>query len=650
MGSVRYSRWDGRQDPWAGLSADDLAQELAEGVLEGWSVDDAFRRLLDRGVPDRAAGLRSLRERIAQMRRAQAERSGRPDPLGDLHRRLEAIKDMERGALASDSSEEARFRELALEALPRNPAAQIAELRDYQWRSEQAGADFEQLLEDLARQVLDATFRDISGAMAGMTEEGRARIKDMLADLNELAEERQLGLGPTEEEFAAFMTKHGDFFPDHPATFDELLESLARRSMAFSRFLASLPERQRHELMDLAAGLLDDLDLAFQIDRLGGLLRSLAGSLPWDAPMELGEEPVGLSEGLEAIEAASRLEELERTLTQDYVGASLDDIDIDELRRTLGETAANDVEALRRIERTLQDAGLISRSGGRVEMTPRGVRKLGERALTKVFERLTNGQHGGHEVAEQGGFDEPTGTTRQWRFGDPLRLDLRRTLHNAVVRGGVERGVELGGSTPKVRLSPNDFEVQEAERRTSVATVLLLDMSRSMPLRGHWLPAKRMALALHTLVSTMYPEDKISIVGFSDWARVMQPNDLAQVDWEPVYGTNMEHAFLLAGRLLAKHSDGSKQVLLVTDGEPTAHLEGDEVFFQWPPVRETLERTYRQAMRLAAQDVTMNVFMLEQSPGLSGFVDKLARIVRGRVFAVSGDDLGDMVVRDYLRR
>ena len=646
MGSVRYSGWDGSQDPWAGLSADDLAQGLAEDVLDGWSVDDALRRLLDNGVPDRVVGLRSLRERIAQMRRAHTERYGRPDPLGELRRRLEEIKDAERSALATDSGEDARFKELALEALPPNLAAQLDELRDYQWASAEARAEFEELMEELARQMLDATFSDISSAMAGMSDEARGQITDMLADLNELLEQRQLGLGPTQEQFEAFMAKHGQFFPEDPATFDDLLESLARRSMAFSRFMASLSERQRNELMDLAAGLLNDLDLAFQMDRLGGLLRSLAGSLPWDAPMELGDEPVGLGEGLEAIEAASRLEELERTLAQNYVGANLDDVDVDELRRTLGEEAGADLEALRRIERTLQEAGLISRSGGRVEMTPRGVRKLGERALTKVFERLTSGRHGGHEVAEQGGFDEPTGTSRQWRFGDPLRLDLRRTLHNAVVRGGVEQG----GSRPKVRLSPDDFEVEEAERRTSVATVLLLDMSRSMPLRGHWLPAKRMALALHTLVSTMYPEDKIHIVGFSDWARVMQPNDLAQVDWEPVYGTNMEHAFLLAGRLLAKHWDGSKQVLLVTDGEPTAHLEGDDVYFQWPPVRETLERTYRQAMRLASQGVTMNVFMLEQSPGLTGFVDKLARIVKGRVFTVTGDDLGDMVVRDYLKR
>jgi uncharacterized protein with von Willebrand factor type A (vWA) domain len=285
---------------------------------------------------------------------------------------------------------------------------------------------------------------------------------------------------------------------------------------------------------------------------------------------------------------------------------------------------------------------VIMRTGGRLELTPRGVRKLGERALTQVFERLSLGGQGSHEVASTGGNDEPTGQSRPWRHGDPFRLDLQRTIHNAVLRNGPTTG--------RVDLHPDDFEIQEAEHRTSTATVLLLDMSRSMPLRGHWLPAKRMALALHTLITTGYPEDSIDIVGFSDYARRMSPGDLAEVDWEPVYGTNMEHAFSLAGRILSKHRDANKHVLLVTDGEPTAHLEGEYVYFNWPPVRETLEKTYKEAMRLAKSGVTMNIFMLEHTPGLVDFIDRLAKIVEGRVFTSHGEELGDLIVSDYVRR
>jgi uncharacterized protein with von Willebrand factor type A (vWA) domain len=489
--------------------------------------------------------------------------------------------------------------------------------------------------------MLDASFRQMTEGMQSLTAEDMERVKDMLADLNAMMDQRANGLGPSQQQFDDFMAKHGEFFPENPKTFDELLEAMARRAMAMSRYMASLTPDQRRELSDLMSEMMQDMDLAFQMNQLGQNLRSLAPQLPWDESMDMGGEPMGLSEGLDSIDQASRLDELEDALGQNYPGASLEDIDEETLRASLGDEAARDLRRLRQIEKMLEDAGVIVRSSGRLELTPRGVRKLGERALTRVFERLKMAQAGSHEISAGGGMDEPTGQSRPWRFGDPFRLDLRKTVHNAVLR--------TGPSTDGVRLHPDDFEIEEAEHRTSTATVLLLDMSRSMPLRGHWLPAKRMALALHTLITTTYPEDSIQIVGFSDYARPMSPADLAEVDWEPVYGTNMEHAFNLAGRILAKHRDASKQVLLVTDGEPTAHLEGEYVYFNWPPVRETLEKTYKEAMRLAKSGVTMNIFMLEETPGLAGFIDRLAKIVHGRVFTSTGEEIGDLIVSDYVR-
>lgn len=644
MSRYRYARWDGTQDPFGpDLPVDDLVARLSEDVLDGWGIDNALRRLHQQGLQGRVDGLQALRERLRRMREAQRRRDGGlPDPLGEAKERLEAIKETERRSLEADPSEEARFKEVTLDALPQNVAAQIRELRRYEWTSPEAERAFEELLDDLRREMLETSFRRISQDMQSLSPEDTARLKDMLADLNRMLEERAQGMGPTQEEFDEFMARHGDLFPENPQTFDELLEALSRRAAAFSRFMASLTPEQRAELAGLAEELLEDVDLAFEMDRLGRNLRGVAGSLPWDEPVEMGGEPVGMSEGLDAIDRASRLEELERALAQDYAGARLDDIDEAALRETLGEEAVHDLRRLRRIEKLLEDAGVVARSQGRLTLTPRGVRKLGERALTRVFERLSVDRPGSHETAAAGGADEPTGSSRPWRFGDPFRLDLGRTLYNAILRQGPSSG--------RVRLEPGDFEVEEAERRTTVATVLLLDMSRSMPLRGHWLPAKRMALALHTLISTLYPEDRLTIVGFSDYARVMRPADLAETDWEPVYGTNMEHAFNLARRLLARHRDSAKQVLLVTDGEPTAHLEGEHVFFNWPPVRETLEKTYREAARLSRSGITMNVFMLEESPGLVGFVDRLARLVRGRVFSVADEELGAVIVSDYVER
>jgi uncharacterized protein with von Willebrand factor type A (vWA) domain len=636
-----YSRWDGSQDPFgADVPLDELADRLAEDVLDGWGIDNSLRRLMEQGMEGRFDGLRGLRERLRRMR--ESAQTGRPDPLADVKERLAGIERLEREALAGDPSEEARFAELDLDTLPDNTAARIRELREHTWRSGEAREQFEQLLDDLRRQMLDASFRQISDGMNDISPEEMARIKDMMSDLNDMLEQRAQGLGPSQDQFDEFMQRHGDFFPENPRNFDELLEALARRSMAMSRYLASLTPEQRAELGRLMEDLMQDMDLAFQMDRLGQNLRALSPRLPWDEGMDMGGEPMGLSEGLDAIDQASRLDELERSLGQDYPGASLDDIDEDELRRALGDDAARDLRRLRQIEKVLEDAGVIARSGGKLELTPRGVRKLGERALTRVFERLRLAQAGSHEVAASGGLDEPSGQSRPWRFGDAFRLDLSRTIHNAVLR--------TGPSTEGVRLHPDDFAIEEAEHRTRTATALLLDMSRSMPLRGHWLPAKRMALALHTLISTTYPEDSLQIIGFSDYARVMTPADLAEVDWEPVYGTNMEHAFNLAGRLLSKQRDATKQVLLVTDGEPTAHLEGEYVFFHWPPVKETLEKTYKEALRLARSGVTMNIFMVEQSPGLVDFIERLAKMVEGRVFAAYGEEIGDLIVSDYVRR
>ncbi len=644
MSGARYSRWDGTQDPFGPeLPVDELIGRLSEDLLDGWTAEAALRRMIRSGLPGRFSGLADLQQRLRRRLEQERRRVGPGDPLGRFRQRLEEIKRLEREALAGRTDPEARFQEMVLDALPDGPTAQIAELRTYSFASPEADRAFADLLDEIRRELLESRFRRISEALQNPSPDDLTRLKDMMADLNTLLDRRRSGDEPTQEEFADFMRRHGEFFPENPQTLDELLEALARRAAAFSRFLASLDPEQRSQLLGLADDLLGDLDLSFELSRLGESLRELAPGLAWGEGVDLqGEEGLGLGEAMDSLERLADLEQLERALGQDYPGASLEDIDEESIRSTLGEGAGRDLARLRRIEQALQRAGVLTRSGGRLELTPRGVRKLGERALARVFERLTVDQPGSHQLPVAGGEGEPVGSSRPWRFGDPLRLDLRRTISNAVVRSGPSRH--------GVQLHPDDFEVEEAELRTEVATVLLLDMSRSMPLRGHWVPAKRMALALHTLIASRYPEDHFSIVGFSDYARVMDPAELAQLEWEPVYGTNMEHAFHLAGRLLARHRDATKQVLLVTDGEPTAHLEGSGVFFQWPPIRETLERTLQEAMRLARSGATMNVFMLEMSPGLVGFVNRLARLVSGRVFAVDGAELGQMIVRDYVSR
>lgn len=646
MSHYRYSRWDGTQDPIGDdLAVSSLVDELSEDILAGLRPEAAIRRLMRRGMAGRFGGLQSLLDRLRRAREAERERGQLGGLLEQLREQLDRVLDLERSALAERPDDpEARTREGYLDSLPPDVPSQISGLKSYDFVSPEARAEFQALLARLRQEVLAAYFRQLAGAMRSMTPEQAGRLKDMLGDLNRMLEQRRMGTGPTQDEFDEFMRRYGDFFPENPRNLDELMEGLARRMAALGRLMASLSPEQRAELEALAQGILDDLDLRFQVEQLAQSLRELFGDLDWDSPAEIdGDRPLGLQEGLEAIERLADYEELERALKADRPGYALEDVDLDKLRRTLGDDAARDVERLRRIERVLEQAGILTRRGGKLELTPRGVRKLGERALARVFERLAVDRPGSHDALDAGGEGEPTGATRPWRFGDPYAIDVQRTVHNAVVRRGPRHG--------PVKLHPDDFEAIEAETRTTAATALLLDMSFSMPMRGNWEPAKRMALALHSLIASRYPEDQLVIIGFSAFARVLRPEDLAQAGWEHEYGTNMQHAFNLAGRLLAKHPTATKQVLLVTDGEPTAHLmPGGDVFFHWPPVRETLEKTYKEAMRLAKADVTMNIFMLEDSPALFRFIDKLARTVAGRVFAVQGEELGEFVVRDYLKR
>jgi uncharacterized protein with von Willebrand factor type A (vWA) domain len=618
------------------LSAGDLLEEMAEEILAGEGAEGAMRGLMRRGLRGRFSGTDALSARLRQARQAEQANLDLEGPLEDLARRLDDILVRERTALSFRTEEDARAREAFLDSLPADLPGRLRDLREYGFVDPEAARRFDELMEELARQILGARFRGLAEGLQSLTSEQLQRVKDMLAELNAMIEARDRG-EHTQEDFARFMERYGDLFPDRPGTLEQLLEGMARRMAAMSRLLASLPPDRRRELEELARQVMGDLDLAFEADRLASHLADLFPDMPWREPaLAGGQESMPLQATVDALERLHDLEELDRTLRGDYPGASIEDVDEDAVRRTLGEAAAADVRRLKQIERALERAGLVARNRGRLEVTPRGARKLGERALVRVFERLRRDREGTHEAREAGGLAEPTGATRPWRFGDTGSVAVQRTVFNAVLREGPGRAVRIG---------PDDLET-----RTETATALLLDLSFSMPLRGHFVPAKRMALALHALIEGRYQHDTLYLIGFSDFARRLEPEDLTVAGWERVYGTNMQHAFNLAGRLLARHPRASRQVVMVTDGEPTAHLEGEEVFFSWPPVPETIRLTLTEAMRLARAGVTINVFMLEEAPGLARFMERLARLTSGRVFLMSAESAGDFVLRDYVRR
>jgi uncharacterized protein with von Willebrand factor type A (vWA) domain len=654
--SYRYGAWRGGPDPLEPpFDVNEALDRLGERVLSGDRAGDALRNLLRQGLPG-TRGLRDLLRQARDRRRELRERGRLDGTLERVRELLDQAVDSERQALFPDPSDAARLAEAELDQLPPDTARAVRQLADYRWRSPEAAATYEQIRDLLRREVLDSQFRGLRDALAGASPEELQRIRDMVADLNALLEADARG-EDTQRQFEEFMERYGDMFPENPRTLEELVDALSRRAAAASRLAASLSPEQRAELAALSESVLGDLGLQYELDRLGRSLRSRRPDLPWDQGAAMGgEEPLGLGDATTALEELADLESLEAALGQRYPGASLDDIDLEAVERALGRAAVDDVETLRRLERELTEQGYLVREQGELKLTPKAIRRIGAVALRRIFSSLDEGRRGDHDVTGLGLAGELTGASRPWQFGDEEPLDVVRTVRNAVLRGGQLGGFGGADSPPNgpgrrgVRLQPDDFEVLETERRTSAAVCLLVDQSYSMLLRETWGMAKATALALHSLVSTRFPQDALEVIGFSLLARTVRPVELPDLDAAVGQGTNLHHALVLAGRHLDRHPEAEPVVLVVTDGEPTAHLEPDGYpIFDYPPDPRTIELTLAEVTRLTRRRATINVFMLDDDPRLVAFVDLIARLNGGRVFAPSPDRLGDYVVSDYLR-
>jgi uncharacterized protein with von Willebrand factor type A (vWA) domain len=642
LSPYRYGAWHDGPDPLAPpYDVRRALDAVGDDVLAGASPSDALRSLLRRGSEDGRRGLDDLMRQVRERRR-ELRRSGRLDgTLEEARALLDTAVGQERAALFPDPSEDARWRETQLDALPSDPARAVRQLADYDWRSAEARETYERIRELLRSEVLDAQFRGMKQALSGSDPTSMQQVKDMLADLNAMLEADARG-EHTQEQFDAFMARHGELFPDQPANLEELVDSLARRAAATERLLNSLSPEQRDELAALMAAAMEDMDLAREMSQLGSSLRARRLDLDWAGQERMrGDGPLGLGDATTALSELADLDELESALAQEHAGASLEDVDEEAVRRALGRRAVDDLEALRRLERELEEQGWLNRSGGRLELTPKAVRRLGQTALRRVFSSLQSAGRGSHDVHDAGAAGERTGATRAWAFGDEQPLDVVRTLGNTVRRGGPAR---------PLRLAVEDFEVVETERRTSAAVSLLVDLSYSMVLRNTWGAAKSTALALHSLVTSQFPQDAVQVVGFASYAQVLQPTELAGLDWSTVQGTNLQHALMIAGRFLDKHPDSERIVLVVTDGEPTAHLmRNGRTWFDWPPAPETIELTLAEVDAMTRRGATINVFSLDDDPRLMAFNEEVARRNGGRVFAPSAERLGDYVVSDYLR-
>ena len=652
-----YSRWDGTQVGFD-LDADDVMAQLNDDLLYHGDLNAALRKMLQQGFKDKngqdVAGIRELLEKLRKRREETLENYDLGGVYDEIANELRDLVEQERQAL-DDMTEQARQsgdprrqetaensaseKHMQLDFLPPDLAGQVKELQSYQFQSEEAQQRFNDLLDKLREQLMQNQLNQMTKSVNDMSPEDMARMKDMFSELNKMLDKKNQG-EDTQTDFENFMEKFGDFFPGGPQTLDELLEQMAQQMAAAQQMLNSMTPEQRAQLKALSDQLLEDMDLRWQIEQLGQNLQQAFPQMGWGQGYGFqGDQPVGMGEAMGLMQELGNIDSLENLLRNAGSPGALADADIDAARGLLGDDGARALEKLAELTKMLERAGLIEQKEGRLELTPKGLRRIGANALDELFSKLAKDKLGRHELVRTGIGQERTYDTKQYEFGDPFNLQIERTIRNAIARSG--------GGTP-VKLTPDDFEIEQTETLVRSSTVLMLDMSLSMPMRDNFLSAKKVAMALYSLISTQFPRDFLGIVGFSETAREIKPEALPEVSWDFVYGTNMQHAFLLSRRMLAKQT-GTKQIIMITDGEPTAHiLPNGEPFFSYPPVRETVEATLTEVMRCTREGITINTFMLDATSYLKAFIERITEMNKGRAFFTTPETLGDYVLVDFI--
>ncbi len=663
--TYRYSQWDGTQRIFD-LDADELMDQLSDEMLKQGDPMRALRELLRGGFQDREGqrqpGLRDLIDQLKNQRRQQLQQYNMDSVVDDLKERLEDIVKTERegidrrleeaGRQVSAVTEEERAQQESLlrlleqraernrerlDNLPEGVGGQVQELMEYDFIDSEAQQKFQELLDMLKSQMAQNMSQQMMQQAQGMSPEDMAAMREMMRQLNQMMRDRLEGREP---DFQGFMQQFGPAFgPNPPQSLEELMERMQQQLSQVQSLLESMSPETRRELEEALSSALDP-DTRREMAEFTSLMEQL---MPMDELRRqypfLGEDSLTMEQAMELMQHLQEQDQLEEALRQAMRTGNLEDVDPDKLAELLGDEARRAWEELDRLRKLLQDAGYIT-GGDKIDLTARGVRRIGQKALKEVFTHLKKDRLGNHLVDTRGANGDVLGDTKPYEFGDPFQIDLQATVKNAVLRGGPQVPVTLG---------PQDFEVFRTEHMTRVATVVLLDQSRSMGLFNNFQAAKKVTLALMALIRTQYPRDTLHIVGFSDYAREIKEEDLAKSSWNAwVSGTNLHHALMLSRKLLAKEKGGSRQILLITDGEPTAHLEEGRSFFSYPPSYRTELETLKEVKQCTQEDIVINTFMLENSYQLVNFVDRLTKINRGRAFYSSASSLGEYVLVDYV--
>lgn len=664
MSPHRFSAWDGTQDP-LGPDLDEVFNRLSEDVFHGWDFETALRRMLSQGWRDRSGqrlmGLEEMTDRLARQRRKQLEKYSLDGVFKDITEKLDNVVRQERQGIderLTQVDDETAHRVLdrvaakrreQLENLPRDPGGAIRELQEYEFMDERAERSFAHLLEEIKKGVVDTYFKEMTAQMQAMSAEDVGQLRAMARDLNRLVREKLEGVPDAQRQssYEAFLGNWGHLFPNAPPRVDDFLDEITRQMARMDSLMRSLSPEMRRELGELVDAVFGDPELQSELAELGAGLEMLSPRSGLGSRYSFfGNQELPLDEAMNLMGRLQAMEELERSLREVYRGGTVPPNTRAQLQDMLGEDAAHSLDQLSQMARELEARGLVQRDADGLRLTARGMRRIGQKALGDLFAKLRKDRFGEHTLSRRGQRGERAEDSKPYEFGDPFDLDVERTVMNAIQRQASEAPAERS-RVP--RLDPDDFEVHRSDSLTRSSTVLMLDMSRSMPLRGYFYAAKKVALALDSLIRSQYPRDCLHIIGFSDIAREISSSDLPHLSVnEYVYGTNMQHGLMLARRLLARDGAANKQVIIVSDGEPTAHIENGRPVFFYPPLPETFAKTLVEVQRCTREGIVINTFMLESNHQLVQFVDEMTRLNRGRAFFISPDRLGDYVLVDYV--
>ncbi len=683
MSIYLYSEWDGTQNLFE-LNADELMDKLGRNLMSHGDLNYALRRLQQGGLRDsqgrRLPTIQELLERLRQRRQSQLDKYNLGSLVDEIRKKLDEILRTEREGIqrkldearktASEGTDElspeiqqkllktiedrAKQNLIKLDSLPTNTGGRIKGLTEYDFMDEEARRQFQELMEMLKKHAMELYGRDLIQQFKGMDASTLANIRHMIEALNQMLERRMRGEDP---DFDGFMRQFGDYFGTNPPqSLDELIERLQDQIAQAQSLMDSLSPEDRQELQSLLQSMLDEVT-QYEMAKLAANLEALqpGDRLRRQYPFS-GEESISYNEALKLMEMLQRMDKLETQLKDSRYNRSLDEVDEKLVRELLGDEAAQELEQLRSITKALEEAGYIRWKDNRYELTPRGMRKIGQKALEDIFAQLKKDRIGGHNLNLRGGGGERTDETKKFEFGDDFQLHLQRTIMNALYRKP---------DKPPVKLSTEDFEIYRTEELTRSATVILMDMSLSMPMRGNFEAAKRVTLALDNLIRSQYPKDSLYIVGFSSYARQIKKEDVTYMSWDEFDPyTNMQHGLYLARKLLDKDRSTNKQIILISDGEPTAHFERERLFFQLPPSLRTIQLTLREVKYCTQKHIVINTFMLEGGGFRGGFrgsfyddfrggfhgafVTQMARLNKGRIFYTSAEKLGEYLLVDYI--